>query len=106
MNSLHWCHHGPNQRPFLSLFTAEKIIGPRDLYVSEHSHSSLRLTWMPATGRVTGYRVHLHPLLPSGQPVSEDQRQVELHSHFAEHWLQVPVLAVSPLLRLLMAQPG
>ncbi|XP_009288703.1 PREDICTED: collagen alpha-1(XIV) chain-like [Aptenodytes forsteri] len=31
---------------------------------------------MPATGKVTGYRVHLHPLLPSGQPVSEDQRQI------------------------------
>ena len=44
---------------------------------------------MPATGRVTGYHVHLHPLLPSGQPVSEDQRQVELNSHFAEHQLQV-----------------
>nr|XP_009489389.1 PREDICTED: collagen alpha-1(XIV) chain-like [Pelecanus crispus] len=31
---------------------------------------------MPATGRVMGYRVHLHPLLPSGQPVSEDQQQI------------------------------
>ncbi|XP_072713238.1 uncharacterized protein [Ciconia boyciana] len=63
-------------RPVKQTVQAEKIIGPRDLYVSEHSHSSLRLTWMPATGRVTGYRVHLHPLLPSGQPVSEDQRQI------------------------------
>ncbi|XP_010132382.1 PREDICTED: collagen alpha-1(XIV) chain-like [Buceros rhinoceros silvestris] len=63
-------------RPMKQTAQAEKIIGPRDLYVSEHSHSSLRLTWMPATGRVTGYRVRLHPLLPSGQLVSEDQRQI------------------------------
>ncbi|XP_076202088.1 uncharacterized protein LOC143163974 [Aptenodytes patagonicus] len=63
-------------QPIKQTVQAEKIIGPRDLYVSEHSHSSLRLTWMPATGKVTGYRVHLHPLLPSGQPVSEDQRQI------------------------------
>ncbi|CAN0017630.1 unnamed protein product [Bubo scandiacus] len=63
-------------RPIKQTVQAEKIIGPRDLHVSEHSHSSLRLTWMPATGRVTGYRVHLHPLLPSGQLVPEDQRQI------------------------------
>nr|XP_047918612.1 collagen alpha-1(VII) chain-like isoform X3 [Anser cygnoides] len=63
-------------RPIKQTVQAEKIIGPRDLHVSEHSHSSLQLTWMPATGRVTGYRVHLHPLLPSGQPVLEDQRQI------------------------------
>ncbi|XP_054033821.1 collagen alpha-1(VII) chain-like [Dryobates pubescens] len=55
---------------------AEKIIRPWDLYVSEQSHSSLRLTWMPATGKVTGYHVYLHPLLPSGQPLSEEQRQI------------------------------
>ncbi|XP_063179791.1 collagen alpha-1(VII) chain-like [Chroicocephalus ridibundus] len=65
-------------QPVKQTVQAEKIIGPRDLYVSEHSHSSLRLTWMPATGRVTGYRVHLHPLLPSRKPVSEDQRQIML----------------------------
>ncbi|GAB0175456.1 collagen alpha-1(VII) chain-like [Grus japonensis] len=63
-------------RPIKQTVQAEKIIGPRDLHVSEQSHSSLRLTWMPATGRVTGYRVHLHPLLPAGQPVSEDQQQI------------------------------
>ncbi|XP_049669708.1 collagen alpha-1(VII) chain-like [Accipiter gentilis] len=63
-------------RPVKQTVQAEKIIGPRDLYVSEHSHSSLRLTWMPATGKVTGYRVHLHPLLPSGQLISEHQRQI------------------------------
>ncbi|KAM6089735.1 uncharacterized protein LJ206_004050 [Theristicus caerulescens] len=63
-------------RPIKQTVQAEKIIGPRDLHVSEHSHSSLRLTWMPATGRVMGYRVHLHPVLPSGQLVSEDQQQI------------------------------
>lgn len=80
----HRCHHGPNKRPFLSSFAVEKIIGPRDLRVSEHSHSSLRFTWMPATGRVMGYRVHVYPLLPSGQPVLQDQQQVGLHSHLVE----------------------
>ncbi|OPJ76407.1 collagen alpha-1(VII) chain [Patagioenas fasciata monilis] len=63
-------------RPIKQTVQAEKIVGPRDLYVSEHSHSSLRLTWMPATGRVTGYHVHLQPLLPSGQPNSDDQQQI------------------------------
>ncbi|XP_009460919.1 PREDICTED: collagen alpha-1(XIV) chain-like [Nipponia nippon] len=63
-------------QPIKQTVQAEKIIGPRDLHISEHSHSSLRLTWMPATGRVMGYRVHLHPMLPSGQLVSEDQRQI------------------------------
>ncbi|KAM4671189.1 uncharacterized protein AAGF69_003796 [Amazona ochrocephala] len=60
----------------VAIHGAEKITGPQDLHVSEHSHSSLRLTWMPATGRVMGYHVHLHPLMPSGQPVLEDQRQI------------------------------
>nr|XP_009677636.1 PREDICTED: collagen alpha-1(VII) chain-like [Struthio camelus australis] len=63
-------------RPIKQIVQAEKIIGPRDLLVSEHSHSSLRLTWVPATGKVIGYRVHLHPLLPTGQPVSEDEQQI------------------------------
>ncbi|KAM6301729.1 uncharacterized protein O3Q21_013332 [Podargus strigoides] len=63
-------------RPMKQTVQAEKITGPQDLHISEHSHSSLRLTWMPATGRVMGYRVHLQPLLPSGQPVSEDQQQI------------------------------
>uniref|UniRef100_A0A669QI24 Collagen type XIV alpha 1 chain n=1 Tax=Phasianus colchicus TaxID=9054 RepID=A0A669QI24_PHACC len=63
-------------RPIKQPLQAEKIIGPRDLRVSEHSHSSLRFTWMAATGRVMGYRVHVYPLLPSGQPVLEDQQQI------------------------------
>ncbi|XP_068025207.1 collagen alpha-1(VII) chain-like [Melanerpes formicivorus] len=63
-------------RPTKQTGQAEKIIRPWDLYVSEQSHSSLRLTWMPATGKVTGYHVYLRPLLPSGQPLSEEQRQI------------------------------
>ncbi|KAM6292589.1 uncharacterized protein LJ264_013139 [Porphyrio hochstetteri] len=63
-------------RPIKHTVQAEKIITPRDLHVSEHSHSSLRLTWIPATGKVLGYRVHLHPLLPTGQPELEDQQEI------------------------------
>ncbi|XP_061202804.1 collagen alpha-1(VII) chain-like [Neopsephotus bourkii] len=63
-------------QPIKQTVQAEKITGPQDLHVSEHSHSSLRLTWLPATGRVMGYHVHLHPLMPSGQPVLEDQQQI------------------------------
>ncbi|NWI19216.1 CO7A1 protein, partial [Crypturellus soui] len=57
-----------------------QIVGPRDLLVSEHSHNSLRLTWMPATGRVTGYHVGLQPLLPTGQLILEHQRQMVVDS--------------------------
>ncbi|KAM7056846.1 collagen alpha-1(XIV) chain-like [Acridotheres tristis] len=57
---------------------AEQILGPRELRVSEHGHSSLRLSWVAATGRVSGYRVHVHPSLPPGQPEPEHQRQVEV----------------------------
>ncbi|KFP00360.1 hypothetical protein N300_00533, partial [Calypte anna] len=63
-------------KPIQKTPQAEKILGPQDLHVSEQSPSSLRLTWMPATGRVRGYHVHLHPLLPSGQPIAEDQQQI------------------------------
>ncbi|XP_071590457.1 collagen alpha-1(VII) chain-like [Heliangelus exortis] len=63
-------------KPIQQTPKAEEILGPQDLHVSEQSPSSLRLTWMPATGRVRGYHVHLHPLLPSGQPIAEDQQQI------------------------------
>ncbi|XP_015484799.1 collagen alpha-1(VII) chain-like isoform X3 [Parus major] len=65
-------------RPVKQRVQAEQILGPRDLRVSEHSHSSLRLSWVAATGRVTGYRVHVHPSLPPGQPEPEHQRQMEV----------------------------
>ncbi|NWI96044.1 CO7A1 protein, partial [Pitta sordida] len=71
-------------RPVKETVQAEKNLGPRELRVSGHSHSSLRLSWTPATGKVTGYRVHVHPLLPSGQPDLAEQRQVGLSSPFAE----------------------
>ncbi|KAM4902080.1 uncharacterized protein FYW23_002737 [Sylvia borin] len=65
-------------RPVRQRVQAEQILGPRDLHVSEHSHSSLRLSWVAATGRVTGYSVHVHPSLPPGQPEPEHQRQMEV----------------------------
>ncbi|XP_075781615.1 uncharacterized protein LOC102464061 isoform X6 [Pelodiscus sinensis] len=60
---------------FPRLLSVEKIIGPRDLLVSEQRYSSLRLTWTPATGKVTEYHVLLNSLSATGQPISEDQRQ-------------------------------
>ncbi|XP_053834925.1 collagen alpha-1(VII) chain-like [Vidua macroura] len=65
-------------RPVKQRVQAEQILGPRELRVSEHSHSSLRLSWVAATGRVTGYSVHVHPSLPPGQPEPEHQRQMEV----------------------------
>ncbi|XP_032915034.1 collagen alpha-1(VII) chain-like [Catharus ustulatus] len=65
-------------RPAKLRVQAEQILGPRELRVSEHSHSSLRLSWVAATGRVTGYRVHVRPSLPPGQPEPENQQQVEV----------------------------
>ncbi|XP_059327721.1 collagen alpha-1(VII) chain-like [Ammospiza nelsoni] len=65
-------------RPVRRRVQAEQILGPRELHVSEHSHSSLRLSWVAATGRVTGYHVHVHPSLPPGQLEPEHQRQMEV----------------------------
>ncbi|CAN8210468.1 unnamed protein product [Coccothraustes coccothraustes] len=65
-------------RPAQHRVQAEQILGPRELRVSEPSHSSLRLSWVAATGRVTGYHVHVHPSLPPGQPEPEHQRQMEV----------------------------
>ncbi|XP_039918299.1 LOW QUALITY PROTEIN: collagen alpha-1(VII) chain-like [Hirundo rustica] len=65
-------------RPVKQRVPAEQILGPRELRVSEQSHSSLRLSWVAATGRVTGYRVHIQPSLPPGQPDTELQRQTDV----------------------------
>ncbi|RMC10553.1 hypothetical protein DUI87_13358 [Hirundo rustica rustica] len=65
-------------RPVKQRVPAEQILGPRELRVSEQSHSSLRLSWVAATGRVTGYRVHVQPSLPPGQPDTELQRQTDV----------------------------
>ncbi|XP_053112230.1 collagen alpha-1(XII) chain-like [Hemicordylus capensis] len=56
----------------------EKRIGPRDLTISEQSYSSLRLSWTPATGKVTSYHVLLDLLSATGQVTPEDQRQIIL----------------------------
>ncbi|OWK62848.1 Collagen alpha-1(VII) chain, partial [Lonchura striata] len=65
-------------RPVKQRVQAEQILGPRELRVSEHSHNSLRLSWVAATGRVTGYSVRVHPSLPPGQPETAHQQQVEV----------------------------
>ncbi|XP_028274896.1 collagen alpha-1(VII) chain [Parambassis ranga] len=56
----------------------ERVVGPRDLQVSELAHSSLRLTWSQATGDVTGYRLLVAPLSSQGPHVHLKQRQVDL----------------------------
>ncbi|CAB1413700.1 unnamed protein product [Pleuronectes platessa] len=56
----------------------ERVVGPRDLHVSELAHSSLRLTWSQATGDVTGYRLLVTPLSSRGHLLPLQQRQIEL----------------------------
>ncbi|XP_044849937.1 collagen alpha-1(VII) chain-like isoform X5 [Mauremys mutica] len=65
-------------RPTRPAMNVEKIVGPRDLLVSEQSYSSLRLTWTPATGKVMEYHVLLNSLSATGQLITEDQRQIVL----------------------------
>ncbi|KAK1906190.1 Collagen alpha-1(VII) chain [Dissostichus eleginoides] len=55
----------------------KRVVGPRDLQVSELAHSSLRLTWGQATGDVTGYRLLIYPLSSSGS-LPLQQRQVDV----------------------------
>ncbi|XP_037617139.1 collagen alpha-1(VII) chain [Sebastes umbrosus] len=55
----------------------ERVVGPRDLQVSELAHSSLRLTWSQATGDVTGYRLLVYPLSSSGH-LPQQQIQIDL----------------------------
>ncbi|GLD48427.1 collagen alpha-1(VII) chain-like protein, partial [Lates japonicus] len=56
----------------------ERVVGPRDLQVSELAHSSLRLTWSQATGDVTGYRLLVTPLTSRGHLLAPQQRQIDL----------------------------
>uniref|UniRef100_A0A665VZB4 Collagen alpha-1(VII) chain-like n=1 Tax=Echeneis naucrates TaxID=173247 RepID=A0A665VZB4_ECHNA len=58
--------------------TEERVVGPKDLQVSELAHSSLRLTWSQATGGVTGYRLLVTPLNSKGHLLSLQQRQIDL----------------------------
>ncbi|XP_030072564.1 collagen alpha-1(VII) chain-like [Microcaecilia unicolor] len=62
-------------KPVKEIMEKEKIVGPRDLFVSEQSYSSVRLTWSPATGDVTGYHVALDSLSSTGQLTNEEQKQ-------------------------------
>ena len=57
----------------------ERVVGPRDLQVSELAHSSLRLTWSQATSDVTGYRLLVTPLSSKGQSLQHQQRWVGLN---------------------------
>ncbi|XP_054608629.1 collagen alpha-1(VII) chain isoform X2 [Dunckerocampus dactyliophorus] len=66
-------------RPVKTLQPVEQpIMGPKDLQVSELAHGSLRLTWTPATGDVTGYRLLVVPLSSRGELVQSQQRQIDL----------------------------
>ncbi|XP_070848719.1 collagen alpha-1(VII) chain [Chaetodon trifascialis] len=56
----------------------ERVVGPRDLQISELAHSSLRLTWSQATGDVTGYRLLVTPLSSKGHLLPVQQRQIDL----------------------------
>lgn len=56
----------------------ERVVGPRDLQVSELAHSSLRLTWSQATSDVTGYRLLVTPLNSKGHLIPQQQRQIDL----------------------------
>ncbi|KAL2102658.1 hypothetical protein ACEWY4_001826 [Coilia grayii] len=57
---------------------SEVVVGPQHLQVSELAYSSLRLTWSPATGDVTGYRLLVSTLSPRGHMPSPQHRQVDL----------------------------
>lgn len=58
-----------------------RVVGPRDLQVSEVGHSSLRLTWSYATSDVKGYRLLVTPLSSKGHL---QQRQVRALTR--AHW--------------------
>ncbi|XP_068163308.1 collagen alpha-1(VII) chain [Antennarius striatus] len=56
----------------------ERVVGPRDLQVSDLAHSSLRLTWTQATSGITGYRILVTPLSIKGHLLRLQQRQIDL----------------------------
>lgn len=72
ITSVHLCFH--------SIVGEECVVGPRDLQVSELAYNSLRLTWSPATGDVTGYRLMVSPLNPRGLREHLQQRRVTFTS--------------------------
>ncbi|KAM4748923.1 uncharacterized protein WCC33_006332 [Rhinophrynus dorsalis] len=68
-------------RPIKQIVENEKIIGPRDLIISEIGYRSMRLTWTLATGDVTGYQIVYNSLTPSGHLNSYDEKQITLESN-------------------------
>uniref|UniRef100_A0AAV2IUW1 Collagen alpha-1(VII) chain-like n=1 Tax=Knipowitschia caucasica TaxID=637954 RepID=A0AAV2IUW1_KNICA len=56
----------------------QPVVGPRDLQIREVNHNSFRLSWTPASGDVTGYRLLVTALSPRGQPLHSQQRQTDL----------------------------
>lgn len=67
----------------MPLLVQVRVVGPRDLQVSELGHSSLRLTWSHATSNVRGYRLLITPLGSKGHL---PQRQVRAHT-----WPRTPL---------------
>uniref|UniRef100_A0A672LK29 Fibronectin type-III domain-containing protein n=1 Tax=Sinocyclocheilus grahami TaxID=75366 RepID=A0A672LK29_SINGR len=70
----------------------ERIVGPKDLQVSELSYSSLQLIWSQATGDVTGYRLLITPVSPKGHLLPAQQRQIDLKGDISS----TPVTGLSP----------
>ncbi|KPP78663.1 collagen alpha-1(XII) chain-like [Scleropages formosus] len=69
------------QHPFslgLILTASMGAVGPVDLVASEVAHSSLRLSWSPASGDVMGYRLLVTPVSPKGQQLTALQTQTDL----------------------------
>lgn len=66
-----------------------RVVGPRDLQVSELGHSSLRLTWSHATSDVRGYRLLVTPLSSQGHLQHLQQRQVRARTQAHWHWWDV-----------------
>ncbi|XP_060759433.1 collagen alpha-1(VII) chain isoform X3 [Neoarius graeffei] len=56
----------------------KKVVGPRDLQVSEVSYNSLQLSWSQATGDVTGYRLLIAPVSPKGHLLPTKPQQLDL----------------------------
>lgn len=66
------------------MIVKEKVVGPRDLQVSELSYNSLQISWSQATGDVTGYRLLIAPVSPKGHllPIKPQQvRATHTHTH-------------------------
>ncbi|XP_041059069.1 collagen alpha-1(VII) chain-like [Carcharodon carcharias] len=80
-------------RPVKPTPLAEKIIGPRDLVISELHYSSIRLSWTPATGDVMSYRVVINPYSSTGWLVPGAERQIVINGD--EHAILVTKLKPS-----------